>query len=83
MNLKGKHIGKYFIISCLLLFITLVLYKSYPIIFHNESIESGVVVAKNDVMSTGKHPYQKYIIAFKYDKTELGTKDIQTNFSTW
>lgn len=83
MNLKSKHIGKYFLGTCLLLLVTLVLYKSYPIIFHNDSLESGIVVAKNEAMSTGKYPHQQYIIAFKYDNPELGTRDIETSFSTW
>lgn len=83
-KLRGKDIGKYIILICIAAFATLSIYKFF-VISEQKSAEPeyGVVVGKNDVMTTGKYPKQEFIIAFKFDNAEYGTQDINTTFSTW
>lgn len=78
---QGKNIGKYFI--CTLFFIWCVFsnISLYNDIMYDGTWESGTVIAKNETVTSGKYPSQKFIIAFKYDK--YGTEDINVSFSTW
>lgn len=83
-KLRGRDIGKYIILICLAAFATLSIYKFFVISEQKKTNpEYGVVVGKNDEMTSGKYPKQKFIIAFKFDNSEYGTQDISTTFSTW
>lgn len=83
MNLKGKNIGKYIIGTIAVILLIIPLYKGYPLFNRDIKYECGVVVGKNDAMTTGKYPQQKFIIAFKFDNPTYGTQDINTAFHVW
>lgn len=83
-KLRGKNIGKYIIVICIGAFAILSIYKFFVISKQKSTKpEYGVVVGKNDAVTSGKYPKQKFIIAFKFDNPEYGTQDISTTFSTW
>lgn len=82
MNIRNKNIGKYTLGLIFALISATANYKSYPI-FVQPNYEKGTVVDKNDHMTLGKYPRQKFIIAFKFDNPNYGTQDISTTFSTW
>lgn len=83
-KLRGKNIGKYIIVICIGAFAILSIYKFFVISKQKSTKpEYGVVVGKNDAVTSGKYPKQKFIIAFKFDNPEYGTQDINATFSTW
>lgn len=83
-KLRGKNIGKYIIVICIGAFAILSIYKVFDISKQKSTKpEYGVVVGKNDAVTSGKYPKQKFIIAFKFDNPEYGTQDINATFSTW
>lgn len=83
-KLRGRDIGKYIILICFGAFAIFSIYKVFDISKQKSAKpEYGVVVGKNDAMTSGKYPKQKFIIAFKFDNPEYGTQDINVTFSTW
>lgn len=80
---KRFHIGRCLIIAILFLGVAFSEYCFYQVFFSHDVACPGTVLAKNETMTSGKFPKQKYIISFKYDEPKLGTKDITVSFSTW
>lgn len=83
-KLRGRDIGKYIILICFGAFAIFSIYKVFDISKQKSAKpEYGVVVGRNDAMTSGKYPKQQFIIAFKFDNPEYGTQDINVTFSTW
>lgn len=83
MRIKGKNIGKCIILSLFLILGIISLYNGYHVANKSNHYESGIVLGKNDILSSGKHPTQKFIIAFQFDNPQYGTQDINVTFHTW
>lgn len=79
INFRNKNLGKYFlIIICILMVIFAHMYTSEDEIYY-----PGVVLSKSEYDTVDKYSEHKYVISFKYDKSEYGTTDIPVTFSTY